>query len=230
VPETHETNNLASITAHVLADETPPDLEVTIDGVPVAAGDFVAPRPEIVCSIYDDSPLAIRDTTNVEVFVDENRVSFAGGPSTLRLELLPSGEKRAEVVLHPNLTAGEHTVTFSVTDAFRHRATISLPVQVTEELQLREVMNYPNPFQRETDFTFVLTQPAEEVRIKIYTVAGRLLQTLESTFPRTGFNQVHWDGRDADGDELANGVYLYKIVARHNGRSVEQLEKLVIVR
>jgi flagellar hook assembly protein FlgD len=45
---------------------------------------------------------------------------------------------------------------------------------------------------------------------------------------------LEWDGRDADGDELANGVYLYKITAtqEQNGASLraEEIGKLVVQR
>jgi flagellar hook assembly protein FlgD len=31
-----------------------------------------------------------------------------------------------------------------------------------------------------------------------------------------------WDGKDEFGDKLANGVYLYKVITRSNGQSVEK--------
>lgn len=37
----------------------------------------------------------------------------------------------------------------------------------------------PNPFSDETYFTYVLTKPAEEVKIKIYATSGRLISELE---------------------------------------------------
>ena len=50
--------------------------------------------------------------------------------------------------------------------------------------------------------------------IKIYTVAGRLIRTLGPVFadPIPTQNRIPWDGRDDDGDALANGVYLYKLI------------------
>jgi hypothetical protein len=33
------------------------------------------------------------------------------------------------------------------------------------------------------------------------------------------YNQIEWDGRDKDGQPLANGVYLYKLDARATGSS-----------
>ena len=74
-------------------------------------------------------------------------------------------------------------------------------------------MNYPNPFSRFTEFTYELTVPAE-VEIKIFTLSGRLIRSLKGT-GSAGFNSgIVWDGRDQDGDRIANGVYIYKIVAQ----------------
>lgn len=70
------------------------------------------------------------------------------------------------------------------------------------------------------------------MKIKIYTVAGRLIK--EINIPpselRNNFNRIFWDGRDEDGDLLANGVYLYKIIATLSGKSFTDIQKLAIVR
>jgi len=68
--------------------------------------------------------------------------------------------------------------------------------------------------------------------VRVFTVAGRLVQSLRTT--TSGESQLHlaWDGRDRDGDLLANGVYLYKmIVGTMDGRfTSEALGKLAIMR
>ncbi|MDP3024833.1 MAG: FlgD immunoglobulin-like domain containing protein, partial [candidate division Zixibacteria bacterium] len=49
---------------------------------------------------------------------------------------------------------------------------------------------------------------------KIFTLSGRLIRTMSGT-GSAGFNSgVVWDGRDQDGDKVANGVYIYKVVAK----------------
>ena len=115
-------------------------------------------------------------------------------------------------------------------DPAGNRALKTAFVEVAKDLELREVLNYPNPFAQETHFTFTLTRPAEFMEIKIYTVAGRLIRVLQDFEFGVGYNQIFWDGRDADGDGLANGVYLYKIIARHGDEVVEQVEKLAVAR
>ena len=87
--------------------------------------------------------------------------------------------------------------------------------------------------RQSTLFTFRQNQTDPlNVTVKIYTVAGRLIQTLSTTSTGESFVRVPWDGRDRDGDILANGVYLYKVlVSTADGRfSSEALGKLSIVK
>ena len=102
------------------------------------------------------------------------------------------------------------------------------------DLELKNVLNYPNPFSSGTTFTFWASQNCTAV-IKIYTVAGRLLYKFEEFPLQTNeLAQIAWDGRDEDGDVLANGVYFYKVIARGslNGESktAEEIQKFIIMR
>ncbi len=71
-----------------------------------------------------------------------------------------------------------------------------------------------------------------DVQVKIYTIAGRLIQQLNSYSVTDRFVQISWDGRDHDGDPPANGVYLYKVKATTEDRRMtkEEFGKLVIMR
>ena len=44
------------------------------------------------------------------------------------------------------------------------------------------------------------------------------------------FNKIHWDGRDEDGDLVASGVYLYRIIMKRGDKVERITEKLAIVR
>lgn len=231
LPEPFEHNNTANLRLHVRPDVTPPRVMITYDGRELPDGQFVTSEPEIIAQVMDNNPIAIRDTANVAVFLNNRRLAYGTAASELEFRLISGDpERRAELVVRPELAPGEHTITFLVVDAFSNRTTKSVRVRVTAEFELQEVLNYPNPFAGETDFTFVLTQPADVVQIKIFTVNGRLIRTIEQWDGRAGHNQVRWDGRDADGDALANGIYLYKVIARQGNRQVEVLQKLGVLR
>jgi len=69
---------------------------------------------------------------------------------------------------------------------------------------------YPNPFNPQTSLTYELAT-AGEVRLTIYSTAGRLVRTLERGDRSAGRHEVVWDGRDARGWTLPSGTYLVRL-------------------
>ena len=61
--------------------------------------------------------------------------------------------------------------------------------------------------------TCELTRPAESLTLKIYTLTGRLIRELQAE-ATAGFIQLKWDGKDDDGNEVANGVYYGKMIVK----------------
>jgi flagellar hook assembly protein FlgD len=109
-----------------------------------------------------------------------------------------------------------------------------LTMRVEQSSSLRNVVAFPNPFPTATDLTFNLTgqNVPEEGSVRIYTVAGRLIREV-SILPgqvQTGFNRILWDGRDAEGDEVANGVYLAVVKIKAGDRWLQETAKLAKAR
>jgi hypothetical protein len=77
---------------------------------------------------------------------------------------------------------------------------------------MRLFQNHPNPFTPSTRIGFELAQ-AGRVRLGIYSVDGRLIRTLVDEERAAGSHEVIWDGRDAEGQNVAGGVYFYKLAA-----------------
>ena len=97
------------------------------------------------------------------------------------------------------------------------------------------VMNYPNPFTTHTDFYFEHNQACSQMQaqIQIFTVSGKLVRTINETVSTKGFRSegISWNGLDDFGDQLAKGVYVYRLkVLTPSGGTDEKLEKLVILR
>ena len=83
------------------------------------------------------------------------------------------------------------------------------------------ISNFPNPFSSSTCFLYTLTgaETPTHFRLQIMTVSGRVVREItEAEFGplRAGTHRSDfcWDGRDQYGDRLANGVYLYRVLAR----------------
>lgn len=69
--------------------------------------------------------------------------------------------------------------------------------------------NYPNPFNPATVINYELPQPAR-VKIRIYNLMGQEIRTLFDGLRNAGKHQVHWDGKDDTGKDVAAGIYLYR--------------------
>ena len=77
-----------------------------------------------------------------------------------------------------------------------------------EEAELGDA--YPNPFNPETTIRFNLPWEAP-VKVEVFNDQGQLVTTLVNDLMGPGNFSVTWDGRDANGSEVASGVYIYKI-------------------
>jgi hypothetical protein len=71
--------------------------------------------------------------------------------------------------------------------------------------------NAPNPFNAVTRLRFGLPGPAR-VRIEIFDVRGRRVATLLDEARPAGWHSILWNGRDANGEGVASGVYICRLV------------------
>jgi hypothetical protein len=113
------------------------------------------------------------------------------------------------------LDPGNYSLKVVAWDVFNNSssATVNFDVISSNGLVLEDIYNYPDPFASNTTFTFQQNLAAPiNVKIKVYTVAGRLIREIERFGISNKFVKVDWDGRDQNGDLLANGTYLYKVI------------------
>jgi len=134
-----------------------------------------------------------------------------------------------------NIAEGKHEIKIKAWDNSNNSslADADFTVISNDQLVIRDLLNYPNPFSNGTEFTFWINLESA-VEIKIYTMSGRLIRTIKNLQADSGFNHFFWDGLDQDNDQLANGVYLYKVIASSlNGTQRllrHEIQKCVIVR
>jgi hypothetical protein len=85
--------------------------------------------------------------------------------------------------------------------------------------------NYPNPFNMSTQIDFELPR-ISAVKLTIYNILGETVRdwTYDIMFP--GRNSIVWDGRNNYGQEIASGIYFYRLSA---GEFVET-KKMVLVK
>ena len=72
--------------------------------------------------------------------------------------------------------------------------------------------NSPNPFNPTTSIRFDLPVPSS-VLLMVYDIQGRTVQTLLRGWMPAGRHRATWDGRDDRGQDVASGIYYYRLWA-----------------
>ncbi len=87
---------------------------------------------------------------------------------------------------------------------------ISLDVNNVVPPELALGQNYPNPFNPSTTISYSLPTSGL-VRLDIYNVRGQLVRTLIDAEQDSGYHSVVWNGTDKSGQNVASGIYFYRL-------------------
>ena len=85
--------------------------------------------------------------------------------------------------------------------------------------------NFPNPFNSDTTIRVDLPA-ATSVELSLHTLTGQRVATLARGVRGAGSYTFRWDGRNDSGQEMATGVYYYRLTARER----VQTRKLLLLR
>ena len=230
--ELYKDNNFYSVPFYIKPNNKPASIKLTIDGGDVLDGDFISSSPLIRVELSDYSLIPITDTSHVQIYLNSKRITYNDNAVSYSFS---NSNPKFVLNYKPKLDDGNYTLKVVGSNANGQvidSAGVVRKFAVSNNAQLLYVYNYPNPFRSDTYFTFKLTQIPDELKIKIFTVAGRMIK--EIIMPPTGlnydFNRIHWDGRDETGSVVANGVYLYMVIMKKGSRTVQTTQKLAIVR
>ena len=204
------------------SDTSPPVLALTVEHQGFVDGDYISDTPTISARIedangIDSQPERIILTQNGQR-VPEDEYVIAASPTNNSLIL---------VTYSPVLEPGEYSIRLQAQDANGNTSDTTRTATVAGEFEITNIANFPNPFVpgAGTHFAYYLTKAADEVSLKIYTITGRLILTVDTLDPFVSFNEFHFDGYDADGEPLANGVYLYKFTAKFTNTEGNTIRK-----
>ncbi|HIE27114.1 TPA: hypothetical protein EYP66_07495, partial [Candidatus Poribacteria bacterium] len=217
-------------------DLTPPQIQIHLnDGALLADGDVLDSQPQFDIQITDEHGLKPYSIMLWFGKVGEKFQQLRAGED-YKFSFTKTDPTRATLSFAPDLENGEYQIQVEAWDTSKNRSYLDgddpSPYRFTldEDVQIDNIINAPNPFERDTVFTYDLTQEPDDITIKIYTVSGRLIRTFQNASARRGYNEEYWDGRDEDGNMLANGVYLYKIIVKTEGKRLEKYSKLAVLR
>ena len=205
-------------------------VSVTFDNTEILNGDFVSSNPNIKVDLKYPTWFAVSDTSSLSLLLDNQKIPF----NQLNIKN-DSANRTLTFEVNPILDNGEHQFKIfgnNVYGKLDNQPGFERVFIVSSELAIMNCYNYPNPIKDNTYFTFKLPKLPEELTIRIYTVAGRLVKEIKKSSAELNidFNRIYWDTKDQDGNFLANGVYLYKMIVRKDGKSESITQKLAIIK
>lgn len=219
-------------------DDQGPKIRLYMNNEQFVSGGITNENPVMIAFAEDDIGI---NTAGTGIGHDITAILDGNSANPIVLNDFYEAEKdnyRKGKITYPfkNLSPGNHTLTLKVWDVANNsaEANIEFTVVKSEAVSLAHVLNYPNPFSNQTRFLFEHNQPGVplDVDIRIFTVSGKLVKTIQTVIQTNGFRSetIPWDGRDDYGDKIGRGVYVYRLrIQTPDGKSAEKFEKLVIL-
>lgn len=226
-----------------LNDTQGPRIEAYLNDSTFVPGGLVGSDPTLLVRLFDENGInTVGAGVGHELLVtfdnDSNTAVEVGRFYEGDLDTYQRGTVRFPL---PGQEPGEHTLTFTAWDVANNSSTVELAyvVSSSEDLELRNVYNYPNPTTGNTQFIFehnYAPGALANIQVRIFTLSGRPVRTLESEEVLTGgVVRIPFDGFDEDVDPLGTGIYLYRVrlsVEDPDGGNqvAERIERLAVIR
>lgn len=230
---------IGGVTDSIPQDNKGPIVDVYIDDENFAFGGIAAKNSTLYIKLEDENGI---NTSGTGLGHDITAILNEDSKQPIILNAFYEGDigdySKGEVK-YPfnNLENGRHKVSIKAWDVLNNSGEgyTEFVVEDRAELALYYVLNYPNPFTTNTQFSFEHNRPGDalDIRIEIYTVNGKLVKTLQ-TYHMSGsrrVNELNWDGLDEYGDKIGKGVYIYKVSVKDSkGEKAFKYQKLVLLR
>ncbi len=220
-------------------DTTGPEIQLFMNDESFLDGGNTNASPNLVAKLFDLSGI----NTSVTA-VDHDIVAVLDGDESNPIVLndfyqteLDDFTRGTVTFRFRNLAVGPHTLKLKAWDTYNNSSEASINFIVVSDatLTLDNVLNYPNPFVNYTEFWFNHNKPNEplEVQVQVFTIAGKLIKTINQQVQTTGnlARNITWNGLDDFGNKIGKGVYVYKLKVKStvSNISTEKYEKLVIL-
>lgn len=214
-------------------DQTPPEVTLYLESKSFLPGDYVSTSPLLIADIEDENGINIvsapghqmlllldngTELINVSSGFVYDLGSYTKGELTWQLEELSEGYHFLQLIVFDNFSNPQVAETNFI-------------AKKSGKVAIEQLLPYPNPISKDGHFTFVITEDAD-ITITIYTITGRKIRTIKKQACSKGYNQIYWDGKDGDGDYIANNTYFYKIRAKQpdNKKATEEIGKVIILK
>lgn len=220
-------------------DKIQPSIDVNVEGQEFSTGSYISGNGVLSFLFSDANGIDILDN-KISMFLNGVPVD----DKAFAISAVPGYLNQVPMKYKLSLLKGNYTISVSCTDVNGINRIKTFDFKVNDRFDLIKVANYPNPVQSKTidpinanrtRFTYSLTDDADMVKIKIYTVSGRLVKTFDHLPSSVGYHEYPrtvygWDCSDDSGVLLANGVYFYKVIAKKGNKEIIKTGKMAVLR
>lgn len=220
-------------------DSKAPSVDVNVQDQEFTVGGYVAGNGVISLLLSDANGIDVIDNS-IRIFMNGTEVQ----QSDFVIGINKENINRVPIKYQLALGRGNHELKVDCRDLNGNFSTREVQFVVNDKFSVKNIGNYPNPVLGQaqdpkndgrTRFTYVLTDTADDVYIKVYTISGRLVKTFRNLPTGVGYHEYPrtvyaWDCKDEQGFPLANGTYFYRVVARRGNKKIEKTMKMAILK
>ncbi|MDD2543657.1 MAG: C25 family cysteine peptidase [Candidatus Cloacimonetes bacterium] len=220
-------------------DHQVPAVDVNVQDQEFTVGGYVAGDGVISLLLSDANGIDVIDDS-IRLFMNGEEVPSSDYVISINKENI----NRVPIKYQLALSRGNHELKADCRDLNGNFSSREVQFVVNDKFSITNIANYPNPILGQaqdpkndgrTRFTYVLTDTADEVYIKVYTISGRLVKTFRNLPVGVGYHEYPrtvyaWDCKDEQGFPLANGTYFYRVVARKGSKKIEKTMKMAILK
>ena len=215
-------------------DTTGPQVNLFLNDHNFRSGDIVNENFNLLVDLYDESGINTTGTIGHKIEATINNDNNNKIDLTQYYNSDTTYKSGHLTYAFSDMAPGHYNLKVRAWDTYNNstESSIDFTVSTSSALQVNNVYNFPNPFKDKTMFTFQHNYPNPvNVKIKIYTISGRLIREISQNNITDKFVAINWDGLDQDGDRLSNGVYIYRLtVDNGSGSSVVSTGKLAVLK
>ncbi len=176
---------------------------------------------QFVVNSVNDMPVAAMSmsvSSNTVSFTDESNDNRDkdGGIVAWHWDFGDNLTSEEQNPVHVYADSGSYQITLTVTDNAGAQSSIEATVQIAafvgladgilaipKEFQIHQ--NFPNPFNPTTTINYDIPKESH-VRIELYDLSGRLINTFVDKKQQAGYYSIHWNAT-----RYSSGVYFYRI-------------------
>jgi Peptidase family C25 len=218
-----------------LVDAVPPKISLFINDTTFINGGISNEDPILLATLEDNSGIDISGSEARQI------TATLDGDTTFNVTpyfVYRAGQHRAGTIAFQMfaLAEGKHSIELRAFDVAANASTARVEFTVGEQnqLQVANVVGWPNPFSEKVKIAFFHNRSGEDLEgsLLITNVLGEPVRNMEFAAPSSFFSTqiIEWDGTMTNGAKLSPGLYILRLEVRSlaDGSKSESFGKLIL--